>query len=150
MVRSGNALRTTPTKAFTPSAPGGIPGGRVPWSTISGASTSSMTSVRPWPKASSGIRAASALFASDMRPPLSYGRYCGSLRLSVKQDLRAMEALVKGDPEPKKKLHSRGDDALANPFGPPVRAWNQVAETLERAAAACVHLGEVDPARVRR
>jgi ketosteroid isomerase-like protein len=54
----------------------------------------------------------------------------------VEQDHRAVDALVKGDPEPKKRLYSRGDDAtLANPFGPPVRGWNQVAEALERAAS---------------
>jgi ketosteroid isomerase-like protein len=54
----------------------------------------------------------------------------------VGQDHRALNALVNGDPEPKKKMFSRRDDVtLANPFGPPVRGWNQVAEALERAAS---------------
>ncbi len=54
----------------------------------------------------------------------------------VEQDHQALNALVTGDPEPKKKMFSRRDDVtLANPFGPPVRGRNQVAEALERAAS---------------
>ncbi|HVS49680.1 MAG TPA: nuclear transport factor 2 family protein [Candidatus Dormibacteraeota bacterium] len=54
----------------------------------------------------------------------------------IEQDHRALNALVNGDPEPKKRMFSRRDDVtLANPFGPPVRGWNQVAEALERAAS---------------
>ena len=54
----------------------------------------------------------------------------------MEQDHRALDAFVKGDPEPKKKLFSRRDDAtLANPLGPPVRGWNQIEMALERAAS---------------
>lgn len=54
----------------------------------------------------------------------------------MEQDHRALDAFVKGDPEPKKRLYSRGDDAtLANPLGPPARGWNQVNDALERAAS---------------
>lgn len=49
---------------------------------------------------------------------------------------QALDVFVKGDPEPVGILYSRRDDAtLANPFGPPVRGWKQVAETTVRAAA---------------
>ena len=49
---------------------------------------------------------------------------------------RALDAFVKGDPEPIKMLFSRRDDVtLANPVGPPVRGWSQVAEATERAAS---------------
>ncbi len=54
---------------------------------------------------------------------------------AIDQEHRALDALVCGDPEPQKRLFSRGDDAtLANPFGPPARGWAQVAQTLERVA----------------
>lgn len=54
----------------------------------------------------------------------------------IEQDHRALDAFAKGDPGPKKKLFSRRDDVtLANPLGPPVRGWNQVEKTLERAAS---------------
>jgi ketosteroid isomerase-like protein len=55
----------------------------------------------------------------------------------IEEDHRAGNAFVKGDPEGKKRLYSRGDDAtLANPLvGVPARGWNQVAEALERAAS---------------
>jgi hypothetical protein len=43
---------------------------------------------------------------------------------------------VKGDPEPLKILFSHHEDVtLANPFGPPVRGWEQAAATMERAAS---------------
>ena len=49
---------------------------------------------------------------------------------------RALNAFVRGDPEPTKKLFSRRDDVtLANPFGPPARGWEQVEKTMERAAS---------------
>src|SRR5436190_19976453 len=52
------------------------------------------------------------------------------------QDHQALDAFVKGDPEPKKRLYSKGDDAtLANPLGPAARGWNQVAQAMERAAS---------------
>lgn len=54
----------------------------------------------------------------------------------IEQDHRALDAFVKGDAEPLKKLFSRRDDVtLANPYGPPAHGWNDVAETLERAAS---------------
>ena len=44
---------------------------------------------------------------------------------------------VKGNPEPVKKLFSHREDVtLANPQGPAVRGWEQVAQTMERAASA--------------
>jgi len=58
-----------------------------------------------------------------------------ALEHAIDQEHRALDALVCGDPEPQKRLFSRGDDAtLANPFGPPARGWAQVAQTLERVA----------------
>ena len=49
---------------------------------------------------------------------------------------RTIDAIVTGDPEPQKRLRSRGDDVtLANPLGPPVRGWDQVKEHLEQAAS---------------
>ncbi len=49
---------------------------------------------------------------------------------------RAVDAFVRGDFEPQKRLLSRGDDVtLANPLGPPVRGWAQVEQAAERAAA---------------
>ena len=55
---------------------------------------------------------------------------------AVEQNHRALDAFVKGDAEPLKALYSRRDDiTLANSFGPPVRGWSDVAETLERAAS---------------
>ena len=58
------------------------------------------------------------------------------LERTIEQDHRALDAFVKGDPEPKKKLFSRGDDVtLANPLGPPARGWKQVEATMDRAAS---------------
>jgi ketosteroid isomerase-like protein len=43
---------------------------------------------------------------------------------------------VKGNPEPLKMMYSHREDvSLANPFGPPVRGWEQVAATIDRAAS---------------
>jgi ketosteroid isomerase-like protein len=48
----------------------------------------------------------------------------------------ALNEFFKGNPEPAKAMYShRGDVTLANPFGPAVRGWKQVAETIERAAS---------------
>jgi ketosteroid isomerase-like protein len=48
---------------------------------------------------------------------------------------RALDEFFRGDPEPAKRLYShRGDASLANPFGPVAVGWEQVAETMERAA----------------
>ena len=54
----------------------------------------------------------------------------------VEQYRRALGEFVKGNPEPVKKLFSHREDVtLANPLGPPVRGWEQVAATIERAAS---------------
>lgn len=61
----------------------------------------------------------------------------GSDLAQVREEyFRALDAFVKGDAGPVKKLMSRRDDVtLANPIGPPVRGWTQVAETTDRAAS---------------
>jgi ketosteroid isomerase-like protein len=47
----------------------------------------------------------------------------------------ALDEIWKGNPEGYYRLYSRRDDVtLANPFGPPVRGWEQVAQTIARAA----------------
>ncbi len=54
----------------------------------------------------------------------------------IEHSHRALDAFMKGDPEPAKALFSRRDDVtLANPFGPAVRGWPQIEPTLEQAAA---------------
>jgi hypothetical protein len=48
----------------------------------------------------------------------------------------AQGKFVKGNPEPVKKLLSHREDVtLNNPFSPPARGWEQVSETIERAAS---------------
>jgi ketosteroid isomerase-like protein len=48
----------------------------------------------------------------------------------------ASDEFLKGNPEPVKKMWSHREDVtLANPFGPPVRGWEQVAEVIDRAAS---------------
>jgi ketosteroid isomerase-like protein len=43
---------------------------------------------------------------------------------------------VKGNPEPVKELWSHAEDVtLNNPLSPPARGWDEVAKTIERAAA---------------
>jgi len=43
---------------------------------------------------------------------------------------------MKGDPKPVQDLFSHREDvSLANPFGPPVRGWEQVAQRQERGAS---------------
>jgi len=66
----------------------------------------------------------------------------------IQEDHRALNALVRGDPEPKKKLFSQREDVtVANPVGPPVRGWNQIAETLARVTS---QLREGQPQRFER
>ena len=66
----------------------------------------------------------------------------------IEQDHRALNALVRGDPEPKKKMFSHGEDVtLANPLGPPVRGWGNVEPTLERAVS---QVREGEPIRFER
>jgi len=53
----------------------------------------------------------------------------------IEQDHLALDAFVKGDPEPLKNLYSRRDDVvIANPFGPPAKGLEKAAETMDRAA----------------
>jgi ketosteroid isomerase-like protein len=53
----------------------------------------------------------------------------------IEQEHLALDAFVKGDPEPLKNLYSRRDDVIiANPFGPPAKGWQKAAETMDRAA----------------
>jgi ketosteroid isomerase-like protein len=53
----------------------------------------------------------------------------------VEESHRALDAFVKGDPGPLKASFSRRDDVtLANPFGPPRRGWDEVEQTMDRAA----------------
>ena len=55
----------------------------------------------------------------------------------------ATRGFLKGNPGPLKKVYShRHDVTLANPLGPPVRGWEQVAATLEHAASQ-VQDGEI-------
>lgn len=66
----------------------------------------------------------------------------------IEQDHRALDALVNGDPGPKKRLFSRRDDVtLANPFGPLARGWDQVERSLERVAT---QYQEAEPKRFER
>ena len=54
----------------------------------------------------------------------------------VEQYQRALEEFVKGNPEPVKMVFSHREDVtLANPLGPAVRGWEQVAAVGERAAS---------------
>ena len=55
----------------------------------------------------------------------------------IEQYHLAANEFVKGNPEPAKELFSRREDVtLANPQGPAVRGWEQVAKVMERAASA--------------
>jgi ketosteroid isomerase-like protein len=48
----------------------------------------------------------------------------------------AAAEFIKGNPEPYKMVFSHREDVtLANPYGPPVRGWEQVSEALERTAS---------------
>ena len=56
-------------------------------------------------------------------------------RLNERYHLASGEFL-KGDPEPVKKLWSHKEDvSLANPYGPPVRGWDEAAKTIEHASS---------------
>jgi len=56
---------------------------------------------------------------------------------------RALGEFVKGNPEPNKTVFSHREDvSLANPLGPAVRGWEQVAATMER-AASLIREGEI-------
>ena len=54
----------------------------------------------------------------------------------IEQSHRAWAEFVNGNPEPAKEMFSHKEDVtLANPFGPPVRGWEQAAAAMERAAS---------------
>src|SRR5918993_4955233 len=54
----------------------------------------------------------------------------------IEQYYRAQREFLKGNPEPVKDLFSRRDDVtLANPYGPPVRGFDEVSRTIEHAAS---------------
>jgi ketosteroid isomerase-like protein len=54
----------------------------------------------------------------------------------IEQYHQALAAFLQGDPEPDKRLFSHRDDVtLANPLGPPVRGWTQVAAAMDRASS---------------
>jgi ketosteroid isomerase-like protein len=54
----------------------------------------------------------------------------------IEQYYRAQREFLRGNPEPVKNLFSRREDVtLANPYGPPVRGWGEVAKTIEHAAS---------------
>ena len=61
----------------------------------------------------------------------------------VEQYQRALGEFVKGNPEPNKMVFSHQEDVtLANPLGPAVRGWEQVAAAAERAASQ-IREGEI-------
>jgi ketosteroid isomerase-like protein len=48
----------------------------------------------------------------------------------------AIDEFMKGNPQPVQELFSHREDAsIANPYGPPVRGWDDVAKTTEHAAS---------------
>jgi hypothetical protein len=54
----------------------------------------------------------------------------------LEQFKQAGNEFVKGNPKPVQELFSHREDVtLANPFGPPARGWEQVAEAQERGAS---------------
>jgi ketosteroid isomerase-like protein len=54
----------------------------------------------------------------------------------IEQYQLALDEFLKGNPEPVQKLFShRLDATLANPYNPPVRGWERIAEVTEHAAS---------------
>jgi ketosteroid isomerase-like protein len=54
----------------------------------------------------------------------------------IEQYFRAQGRFLRGNPEPVKDLFSQRDDVtLANPYGPPVRGFDEVSKTIEHAAS---------------
>ena len=54
----------------------------------------------------------------------------------IERYYRAQGEFLRGNPEPVKDLFSHKEDVtLANPYGPPVRGWEKVAEAVEHAAS---------------
>jgi ketosteroid isomerase-like protein len=55
----------------------------------------------------------------------------------IEQYQLALGEFFKGNPEPVQKMFfHREDVSLANPLGPPAHGWEQVAQTIERAASS--------------
>ena len=55
---------------------------------------------------------------------------------ALEQHHLAVDEIMKGSAEGLKRVYSHRDDVtLANPFGPTVRGWDEVAKTLERAGS---------------
>jgi ketosteroid isomerase-like protein len=55
---------------------------------------------------------------------------------AVEQYHLALGEFLKGNPEPLKMMYAHREDvSLANPFGPPVRGWDEVAKVTEHAAS---------------
>ena len=54
----------------------------------------------------------------------------------IEQYYRAQREFLRGNPEPVKDLFSHREDVtLANPYGPPVRGFDEVARAVEHAAS---------------
>ena len=54
----------------------------------------------------------------------------------IEQYYRAQGEFLIGNPDPVKDLFSHTEDVtLANPYGPPVRGWDEVAKVSDRAAS---------------
>ncbi len=54
----------------------------------------------------------------------------------IEQYQLALDEFMKGNPKPVQNLFSHRDDAsLANPYNPPVRGWERIAEVTEHAAS---------------
>jgi ketosteroid isomerase-like protein len=54
----------------------------------------------------------------------------------IEQYHRAQGEFLRGNPETVKDLFSHGEDVtLANPYGPPVRGWKQVAKAVDHASS---------------
>jgi ketosteroid isomerase-like protein len=54
----------------------------------------------------------------------------------IEQYFRAQGEFLRGNPEPVKDLFSHREDVtLANPYGPPVRGFDEVAKSIEHAAS---------------
>jgi ketosteroid isomerase-like protein len=54
----------------------------------------------------------------------------------IEQYYRVQGEFLSGNPEPVKELFSHKEDVtLANPYGPPVRGWDEVAKSVEHAAS---------------
>lgn len=65
------------------------------------------------------------------------GKMPADLVAAIQTDHRATDALLRGDPEPKKRMFSRRDDvSLANPIQPAMRGWDRIAETLDGVASS--------------